>query len=852
MHPDAMKDKAYLAALAGLLHDIGKLAQRAGWRSGKHTDVGGEFISAHVPEAWRQHLYPVMGHHDKPLEGYMTKVVALADRLSASEREETEKRGKRQLVSILTRVGEEDERPAPKVWPLEPLALSEEALFPGDALPSEEEETDAYETLWDGFVQAVEDLPDDDLPAYLTGMYHALQRFAWCVPGAYYRAVPDVSLFDHSRTTAALATCLQGMPEDTLKALLQALSDWHQAREEAKRQGGNPAEVEPPARLAQTQVALLVGGDVSGVQDFIYTITAKGAAKGLRGRSFYLELLTEAVTRYLLRQLNLPITNLLYAGGGHFYFLAPPEAEEQLEALRAEVSRKLLDHHGGDLYLALGWAEAEAADFDRQRFSEKWSEVSQEMGAAKRQRFAELDDVDLLEEQVFGPVGQGGGEEDECQVCHYEGEVEVEREDTADERRICAFCQSLEALGRRLRDADYLLLGQVAPADSERAGYEEALRAFGLAVGLTAADGRPALRLPDDVERAALLATRDLTDAAAVARSIGSHCGCPVAPGTRYAVNVTPRVSEEDLRTAAFARYAEGRERRELPAPGDVKEFGLMQEQARGVRRLGVLRMDVDDLGDLFKWGMKDEGTLSRVASLSFALSLFFEGWVGRLCRRINAEGPDKVYAIYSGGDDLFIVGAWDALPGLADTIRRDLTCFAADHAGIHLSGGLTLHGGKYPLYQAARDAERALDAAKDLERPDGGHAKDAFSFLGVTFPWEAFDAVKKERERLMELVTPDDDGGLGVDRSLLRTLIKLYAQFTEAAEERGKPTWGPWMWRGAYFLKRMEDRQNKEARDEIARLRRRLKDDDFRYIETLGPAARWVELLKREDQKER
>jgi HD superfamily phosphodiesterase len=28
MHPDAMKDKAYLAALAGLLHDIGKLAQR--------------------------------------------------------------------------------------------------------------------------------------------------------------------------------------------------------------------------------------------------------------------------------------------------------------------------------------------------------------------------------------------------------------------------------------------------------------------------------------------------------------------------------------------------------------------------------------------------------------------------------------------------------------------------------------------------------------------------------------------------------------------------------------------------------------------------------------------------------
>jgi CRISPR-associated protein Csm1 len=808
-----------------LLHDVGKLAQRAGWRSGKHTDVGGDFVSAHVPEAWRQHLYPVMGHHDRPLEGYMTKVVALADRLSAAEREGAEKSGERQLVSILTRVGEEDERPSPKVWPLKPLALSEEALFPGDALPSEEE-TGAYETLWDGFVQAVEALPDDDLPAYLTGMYHALQRFAWCVPGAYYHAVPDVSLFDHSRTTAALAVCLNGQDEGVLDALLKDRS------------------VDEP-------VALLVGGDVSGVQDFIYTITAKGAAKGLRGRSFYLELLTEAVTRYLLRQLDLPITNLIYAGGGHIYFLAPPEAEEQLEALRADVSRKLLDHHGGDLYLALGWTKARAADFDRERFSEKWSAVSQAMGAAKRQRFAELDDADLLIDRVFGPVGQGGGEEGECQVCHYEGEVEVEREDTDDERRICAFCQSLEGLGRHLRDADYLLLGQVAPEDSERAGYEEALRAFGLAVGLTAGDGRPVLRLPEDVERATLLTTRDRPDAAAVAGRIATHCGCPVAPGTRYTVNVTPRVSEEDLRTAAFARYAEGREQWDLPAPGDVKEFGLMQEQAHGVRRLGVLRMDVDDLGDLFKWGMKDEGTLSRMASLSFALSLFFEGWVGKLCRQINAEGPDKVYAIYSGGDDLFIVGAWDVLPGLADAIRRNLKCFAAGHAGVHISGGLTLHGGKYPLYQAARDAEDALETAKDLERPGEGHAKDAFNFLGITFPWEAFDAVKKERERLMELVTSDDDGGLDVDRSLLRTLIKLYAQFTEAVQEKGKPTWGPWMWRGAYFLKRMEDRQQGAAKEEIARLRRRLKDDGFRYIETLGPAARWVELLMRREKEE-
>ncbi len=82
--------KVYWIGLAGLLHDIGKFAQRAGWIKRTHTEVGGEFVRRFVPQPWREHLYPVMGHHDTPLQGYETKVVALADRLSAGERERTE------------------------------------------------------------------------------------------------------------------------------------------------------------------------------------------------------------------------------------------------------------------------------------------------------------------------------------------------------------------------------------------------------------------------------------------------------------------------------------------------------------------------------------------------------------------------------------------------------------------------------------------------------------------------------------------------------------------------------------------------------------------------------------------
>ncbi|MEA3375526.1 MAG: hypothetical protein U9R72_04940, partial [Chloroflexota bacterium] len=90
------------------------------------------------------------------------------------------------------------------------------------------------------------------------------------------------------------------------------------------------------------------------------------------------------------------------------------------------------------------------------------------------------------------------------------------------------------------------------------------------------------------------------------------------------------------------------------------------------------------------------------------------------------------------------------------------------------------------------------------------------------------------------------------VDRSLLRVLLQLYARAARAAHQRGKAYWGPWMWRGAYHLKRREDSaKNPEAKAEIKRLRETLKQNDFRYIETLGPAARWAELLTRKEQEE-
>jgi CRISPR-associated protein Csm1 len=278
-------------------------------------------------------------------------------------------------------------------------------------------------------------------------------------------------------------------------------------------------------------------------------------------------------------------------------------------------------------------------------------------------------------------------------------------------------------------------------------------------------------------------------------------------------------------------------------------------------------------LGALFQSGLGKKATLARMAMLSFAVSLYFEGWVSRLAEEINqrdqASGfppQQRLYAIYSGGDDLFFVGSWDAVVELAIAVRRDLTRYAAGHPGIHASAGIALVGGKYPLYQAARDAGAAEERAKLLRWWDGARwqRKDAICFLDEALPWRQFGAEAEEATPNYATVHGlmhelDRLLALGVPTALVRRLIQFYVEYryarnahritqSESDWTSGPQTvWGRWMWQTVYTLKRLEARSKDELKPDLDRLRQQMVTSNYRLIEPLGVAARWAELIQRE-----
>lgn len=792
---------AYKVALAGLLHDIGKFWQRTGksppeeftkedyGEHGAHAAFSAEFVGKYVPEGIREGLGSVLYHHNP--KDFSSLLIAVSDWLSSGEREEApESPEPLHLRSTFDRIRLEDGPSCPEeewYYPLRHISLDAEDIFPrpGEARSTREE----YKELWRSFEGELGHLKSMGLREYLETLRHLLMKYTWCVPSAYYRSVPDVSLYDHSRTTAAIAVCLslQGTSEKELKELTQALR-----RKDSEVLSG--------------PLFLLVGGDISGVQDFLYTLTSRGAAKGLRGRSLYLQLLLRAVADLLLRELGLPSVNLLYIGGGNFYLLAPLSAEGKLCSLRKEVVRRLLSIHGGELYLALSWVKVAPGDFlldgsVPSPWMRKVEELFEELARAKGRRFSELDgEVHVL----FEPRGEGG-EPRFCQVCHSEREVKE-----VDGIRKCVLCRTLEKLGEEAARAEWLVLEEVeSPPEVGPLGYEEVLSVLGLRVGLVR--GLSQFR-PSGEGFVRALRLRDT-----------NFLGEQVNPEWAYGIDFQARAVPMD--------------------DGRIKDFSEIAEEAKGIKRLGVLRMDVDNLGRLFREGLGARASMSRLSTMSRSLSMFFKGYISRIC-----EDFTDVYLTYSGGDDLFLVCPWDRAPELAFRIREEFGRFMCENRNLTISAGIAMVPGKYPLYRAARLAGEALEDAKEVRRE-----KDSIGFLGRPMGWENFEEMRDVKLSIVGLLD------MGVPRSLLTRLWEIYELYRRAERTAVEDLisgemlfreyvkaihYSRWQWRLVYTLTKVG---KPEHEDSLRRLQERLLREGTARL--LGPAVRWAELETREER---
>jgi len=812
-----------VVALAGLFHDIGKFRQRAFWGERKrHEEHGAEWLTQTVlsrltslTERERTEIAQVVERHHEPSPYERDiRIVKIADQLASGERvqregEEVGDPSQELLIPVFVRL-KIGNRFLPlseqKRWRYEttPLRL-DESIFPKEQAKAD------YLSLWDAFDKAGSPLPDDhpachDFDRFVLTWLSLLRTYAWCGPPAAYRDEPDISLADHLQLTGALAFCLWELDDETVELL------------------------EPNPLESEIEVALLVGGDIAGIQRSIYTISSKGAAKSLRGRSAYLSLLCEAIAEWLRRKSQVPPCNIIYGSGGHFYLLAPLSKRDKIDALRQELLDLLFDFFGGELAIVIEAIPLRACDFkidpnaDRSPLGERWAELAQRL----KQRKGTLWRERILKDpnSVFGPFGKGG-ETETCDVCYSEPDEPdgilrlglrrpVEQKTKGDEIVLrCSLCESFEELADRIWRAKFLLLRPHHQPPRGELQWHSILQALGLELWLDDEDelvshyrhGDWVLRIND----------ADLTP---VRRN---GIVVPVI-GFRFLPQHTPTVTQNGTQRIA-----------------DLTE---LSEQSKGAPYFGALRMDVDSLGRLFAEGLGGMASLSRLATFSRSLTVFFEGYLNEICRKV---APERLYLLYSGGDDLFAVGSWDAVIELAEKVRAEFRRYTCYNPCTTVSAGVSVHHDKFPLYQAAEIAKGYLEAAKNFEHP-GGHEKDAFGFWGRVVDWDETQIwLRKWHDRLIEWLE-----GRKATRALLFKLARI-AELHEELKQRlerklelsqqeveQRLKFEKWRWRLVYTL----SREKSELQDELQELQRDLIERDF--ICHLLLLTHWAELSTR------
>ena len=536
----------------------------------------------------------------------------------------------------------------------------------------------------------------------------------------------------------------------------------------------------------EKKVFYLFSMDLSGIQPFIYRqFGTEDVLKNLRSRSFYLEIMMENFVDMLLRLEGLSRANLIYSGGGHAYLLLPntEEGRDRSKAFSESTNAWLQDTFGTDIFLGTGGVECSALDLENKpegSYGALFRTVSRKISRSKSHRYS-AEQIRVLNQ------GRKRDGTRECRICH--------RSDQLTEENLCSICSGLSALSGKILDKEkdfYVIRSSQNRKDQLAVCKDEYLEVA-------------------DMDKVRRMIEKD-------SGFITAYSKNRLYAGYEYATNMW------------VADYSSAHTLEDLVGKGT------------GIKRLGVIRADVDNLGTAFVSGFPQKyQTLSRAAAFSRTLSMFFKWHINGLLRNggysledgghdivtvsccsdspeREGAGPRNATVIYAGGDDLFIVGAWRDIIEFAVDLHRSLEAFSC--GTLKISAGIGLFDEKYPISYIASQTGGLEDVSKSIE---GKNAVTLFSDKGQTYHWDEFiNEVLEEKFQLLYQFFSFSGESSERGKAFLYNILELF----RAADDKIN------LARLAYLLARLEPprKRGDEKAEEYRRLYQELKQKLYQW----------------------
>jgi CRISPR-associated protein Csm1 len=650
-------DKRTQVVFGGLLHDVGKVVIRGFSEKGSHPKLGAKFIedeiALHDATYAGSVLEQIRYHHARDLrsadiaDDSLAYITYFADNISAGMDRKTEGDD----------TGFDKDAQLRKVFNIINGRKDDNTYD----LPD-------YNEVRESIKESLRRIQVQ--PECVNSLLNLLEAQTDKIPSSTDKSqLIDVSLFDHAKTTAAIASCMYEYLEEA------GISNYREALFSEEN-----ADV-----YYEKEMFLLFSCDMSGIQSFIYNISGEGALRQLRSRSFYLEIMLEHIADELLSRLSLSRANLLYTGGGHAYMLLPntEKVRREIEAFHEELTEWLLENYKTDLYVAIAYESCSSDDLankgdDKSRYRNLYKRLSEKLSLRKANRYsvAQLRALNFSIDKTLDHTR-------ECKECH--------RSDLELTGGVCPLCHSFSAMSEDLVRKDVFVIS------------EEGDLRLPFGKGLSAYTEDEYLKNQPDAIR--LYTKNDW--------HTGIHLSTHIWMGDyRYPTK------------NGIGGYARDSARLDV---------------GRGIKRLGVLRADVDNLGSIFTAGLPDEKiSISRTSSLSRQLSYFFKYMINE----VLDKGEYRVQIIYAGGDDVFLIGNWMDVIYAAMDIRGALNSFTGN-GSLTISAGIGMYTATYPLARMAAETGMLESKAKHYKEDskDSLPTKNAVALFTeeAVFSWDTF-----------------------------------------------------------------------------------------------------------------
>ncbi len=756
-----MKDTVLKISLAALFHDIGKFAQEAlelpagyrennadlyqPFRDGHHTHTHALYTAAFI-EKYQTYFPKELnspdwgeGEHEDSFINLAAKhhkpgtalqlIITQADRLSSgfdrAEFQEGEEIGVREyrqtrLLPIFERLLRQDkkfDKPEDFEWRYSLTPISAQNIFPVKLKELKKEEArEEYRRLFSDFEKDLSLLCHKNHVELWAQHFDSLLRvYTSHIPAARVgKVIHDVSLYDHLRTTAALAGALYLYHRETESLNEKAICD------------------DRPKKF------LLVSGDFYGIQDFIFRGGGEERhhrAKLLRGRSFLVSLMMELAAQTLCEKVGLSFLSVFFSAAGKFHLLAPntESARKAINEAYEQINNWLYENFFGECAIGFALTEASPSEFTGGSFVKLWQRHLDNLEEAKFNRF-ELaqhggvfeDYLDSFDNTLPKPI---------CPLCDTRPSARevlnddyIKRRGQEEEACACKLCRDQAFLGTELVKGKRL-----AVVKGDDGALKEPL--FGLyqikflnGCAGEFADKKKLIRLYD----------------------LNVKAGKPPVGATFLPINGYVPVFKEEDQYFDCLLAGQKQEQKYEELIEDIKEerpksfYHLAQKALRaefedqkikcyGLPALGVLKADVDNLGAIFGCGLP-EGlfTISRLSTMSRQLNNFFTIYLPYALEYEKNGRFQDIYTVFAGGDDLFLIGPWNRVRELALFLREKFAAYVCENPKLHFSAGITLHKPHVPVDLLAEEAEEALSRAKT-------EPKDQVSMFGQVVSWKAF-----------------------------------------------------------------------------------------------------------------